>query len=53
MQERMHSLQATSYSKFPLQCLDDEIAPLHTFLLSDESAYVTAQAYSIDGGVYN
>jgi dihydroanticapsin dehydrogenase len=35
------------------QATPDEIAPLYTFLLSDESAYVTAQAYSIDGGVYN
>jgi len=35
------------------QSTPDEIAPLYTFLLSDESAYVTAQAYSIDGGVYN
>jgi dihydroanticapsin dehydrogenase len=35
------------------QATPEEIAPLYTFLLSDESAYVTAQAYSIDGGVYN
>jgi NAD(P)-dependent dehydrogenase (short-subunit alcohol dehydrogenase family) len=35
------------------QSTPGEIAPLYTFLLSDESAYVTAQAYSIDGGVYN
>lgn len=35
------------------QSTPQEIAPLYTFLLSDESAYVTAQAYSIDGGVYN
>ncbi|HTJ95377.1 MAG TPA: SDR family NAD(P)-dependent oxidoreductase [Pararobbsia sp.] len=30
-----------------------EIAPLFVYLASDESAYVTAQAFSIDGGVYN
>ncbi len=30
-----------------------EIAPLYVYLASDESAYVTAQAYSIDGGVYS
>lgn len=30
-----------------------EIAPLFVYLASDESAYVTAQAFGIDGGVYN
>jgi NAD(P)-dependent dehydrogenase (short-subunit alcohol dehydrogenase family) len=30
-----------------------EVAPLYIYLLSDESAYVTAQACSIDGGVSN
>lgn len=35
------------------QSTPEEIAPLYTFLLSDESAYITAQAYSVDGGVYN
>jgi dihydroanticapsin dehydrogenase len=35
------------------QAAPDEVAPLYVYLLSDESAYVTAQALSIDGGVYN
>jgi dihydroanticapsin dehydrogenase len=35
------------------QAVPDEVAPLYVYLLSDESAYVTAQALSIDGGVYN
>ena len=35
------------------QCLPDEVAPMYVYLLSDESGYVTAQALSIDGGVYN
>ena len=35
------------------QAQPSEIAPLYVYLASDESAYVTAQAYSIDGGVYS
>jgi NAD(P)-dependent dehydrogenase (short-subunit alcohol dehydrogenase family) len=35
------------------QATPEEVAPLYTYLLSDESGYVTAQALSIDGGVYN
>jgi len=35
------------------QAAPDEVAPLYVYLLSDESGYVTAQALSIDGGVYN
>lgn len=35
------------------QATPDEVAPLYVYLLSDESGYVTAQALSIDGGVYN
>jgi dihydroanticapsin dehydrogenase len=35
------------------QAVPDEVAPLYVYLLSDESAYVTAQALSVDGGVYN
>jgi dihydroanticapsin dehydrogenase len=30
-----------------------EIAPLFVYLASDESSYMTAQALTIDGGVYN
>ena len=30
-----------------------EIAPLFVYLASDESSYMTAQAITIDGGVYN
>jgi len=30
-----------------------EMAPLFVYLVSDESSYMTAQAISIDGGVYN
>ncbi|CAG1006783.1 MAG: SDR family oxidoreductase [Rhizobiaceae bacterium] len=35
------------------QAVPEEVAPLYVYLLSDESAYVTAQALSVDGGVYN
>jgi len=35
------------------QATPDEMGPLYVYLLSDESGYVTAQALSIDGGVYN
>lgn len=35
------------------QAMPEEVAPLYVYLLSDESGYVTAQALSIDGGVYN
>jgi NAD(P)-dependent dehydrogenase (short-subunit alcohol dehydrogenase family) len=35
------------------QAKADEIAPLFVYLASDESAYVTAQSFGIDGGVYN
>lgn len=35
------------------QAAPEEVAPLYVYLLSDESGYVTAQALSIDGGVYN
>ena len=35
------------------QATAEEVAPLYVYLLSEESAYVTAQALSIDGGVYN
>jgi dihydroanticapsin dehydrogenase len=35
------------------QASPDEVAPMYVYLLSDESAYVTAQALSVDGGVYN
>jgi dihydroanticapsin dehydrogenase len=30
-----------------------EMAPLYVYLASDESSYMTAQAITIDGGVYN
>ena len=35
------------------QAQSSEIAPLFVYLASDESSYVTAQAITIDGGVYN
>lgn len=35
------------------QAVPREIAPLYVYLASDESSYMTAQAISIDGGVYN
>jgi NAD(P)-dependent dehydrogenase (short-subunit alcohol dehydrogenase family) len=35
------------------QAQPGEIAPLFVYLASDESSYVTAQAITIDGGVYN
>jgi dihydroanticapsin dehydrogenase len=35
------------------QALPNEVAPMYVYLLSNESAYVTAQAFSVDGGVYN
>lgn len=35
------------------QCQPEEVAPIYVYLLSDEAAYVTAQAFSVDGGVYN
>ncbi|WP_431324805.1 SDR family NAD(P)-dependent oxidoreductase [Rhizobium sp. YTU87027] len=30
-----------------------EVAPLFVYLASDESSYVTAQAITVDGGIYN
>ena len=35
------------------QAVPSEIAPLFVYLASDESSYMTAQALTIDGGVYN
>lgn len=35
------------------QATVEEIAPLFVYLVSDESSYMTAQAVTIDGGVYN
>ena len=35
------------------QAAPSEIAPLFVYLASDESSYMTAQALTIDGGVYN
>lgn len=35
------------------QAMPEEVAPMYVYLLSDESGYVTAQAISIDGGIYN
>jgi NAD(P)-dependent dehydrogenase (short-subunit alcohol dehydrogenase family) len=35
------------------QAMPSEIAPLFVYLASDESSYVTAQSFNVDGGVYN
>ncbi len=35
------------------QAQSSEIAPLFVYLVSDESSYMTAQAITVDGGVYN
>lgn len=35
------------------QAVVEEIAPMFVYLASDESSYMTAQAITIDGGVYN
>lgn len=35
------------------QAQSNEIAPMFVYLASDESSYMTAQAITIDGGVYN
>ncbi|WP_116134744.1 SDR family NAD(P)-dependent oxidoreductase [Tropicimonas sp. IMCC34043] len=35
------------------QATPEEVAPMYVYLLSDEASYVTAQALSVDGGVYN
>lgn len=35
------------------QAVSSEIAPMFVYLASDESAYMTAQAITIDGGVHN
>lgn len=35
------------------QAMSSEIAPMFVYLASDESSYMTAQAITIDGGVYN
>ena len=35
------------------QAIPSEIAPLFVYLASDKSSYMTAQAITIDGGVYN
>jgi dihydroanticapsin dehydrogenase len=35
------------------QAQSSEIAPLFVYLASDESSYMTAQAITVDGGVYN
>jgi NAD(P)-dependent dehydrogenase (short-subunit alcohol dehydrogenase family) len=35
------------------QATSSEIAPMFVYLASDESSYMTAQAITIDGGVYN
>lgn len=35
------------------QAVSTEIAPMFVYLASDESSYMTAQAITIDGGVYN
>ena len=35
------------------QATSSEIAPLFVYLASDESSYMTAQAITVDGGVYN
>jgi NAD(P)-dependent dehydrogenase (short-subunit alcohol dehydrogenase family) len=49
------SQEAVVKSIVPLgrQAVPSEIAPLFVYLASDESSYMTAQAITVDGGVYN
>ncbi len=57
--DRLHGRRDAQQQKIaslvPLgrQASAQEIAPLFVYLASDESAYVTAQSFGIDGGVYN
>jgi len=50
-----HSQEEAVRQIVPLsrQVVPREIAPLFVYLASDESSYMTAQAITIDGGVYN
>lgn len=50
---RAQSVAVESVVPMKRQAQSSEIAPMFVYLASDESSYMTAQAITIDGGVYN
>ena len=51
--EEAQQLKISALVPLGRQGTSAEMAPLLVYLVSDESSYMTAQAISIDGGVYN